>query len=173
MNKIITPQEIQNLKDIGSKIDIQKINPIIEQVQLTELKDLLGTTFFFDVLNNLDNPEYQDLLTGSSFTYLGVDQYQDGLKALTADYFMSKYVMTINTNFTPFGATIKVTNDSTPADRNSLKDISTQQLQLAGSRWEVIRNYLTINQTRYPKWLINNNLLEGNSSERIFRIRKI
>lgn len=173
MNKILTALEIKEFKDLGGKIDENKINPIIEQVQLTELKDLLGSTFFFDVLNNLTNPEYQDLLTGSTFNHCGLTYSQDGLKALTADYFMSKYILLINTNLTPFGATVKRSSDFEPAERNALKDISTQQMQLAGSRWESIKIYLDNNTTKFPNWSKNNDSLGGSSSERIFRIRKI
>lgn len=172
MNKILTATEIKNYKDIGNKIDENKINPIIEQAQLTELKDMLGSDFFFDVLSNLSSPEYQDLLSGSTFIYNDITYYQDGLKALTADYFMSKYVMQINTNITPFGATTKQSSDSVPAERNSLKDLSTLHLQMAGARWDVIKKYLDENKEIFPKW----KSFCGSSSpsgEKIMRIRKI
>jgi hypothetical protein len=174
MNNIITVAELKLIKDIGNKIDEPKINTVVEQAQLTELKATLGTVFYFDVLANLGNEDYQDLLSGSTFTYKGVNYYQDGLKALLADYFMSKYALMININFDPFGATVKLSqnNTSEPADRNSLKDISTQQMQLAGARWEVIKMYLDANTTLFPKW--NNNTCDPASpSERVFRFRKI
>jgi hypothetical protein len=172
MNKIITATEIKNFKDIGNKIDENKINPIIEQAQLTELKDVLGSEFYFDVLNNLTNPEYADLLSGSSFTYNEITYNQDGLKALVADYFMAKYVIQINTNITPFGATVKQTTDGIPTDRNSLKDISTMQMQLAGSRWEQIKMYLDNNTTKFPKWN-SCTATSSPSGERIMRFRII
>lgn len=174
MNKILTATEIKLYKDIGEKIDEKKINPIIEQAQITELKDRLGSDFYFDVLANLNTPEYQDLLSGSTFTYNGVVYYQDGLKALTSDYFMSKYVLAINTNFTPFGSTVKLSSDSQPTERNTLKDVSTQQMQLAGARWEIIKLYLDSNADLFPKWGKNNTCGGSSStSERRFRIRKI
>ncbi|MEW5675562.1 hypothetical protein ABGT15_04555 [Flavobacterium enshiense] len=172
--RILTPTEIKQHKDIGQKIDEQKITPIIEQAQITELKDRLGSDFYFDVLANLSNPDYQNLLSGSTFTVNDTLYYQDGLKALTADYFMSKYVLLTNINQTPFGVTTKLSNDSQPVDRNTLKDISTQQLQLAGARWEIIKMYLDSNSDLFPKWQ-KNNACGGSSTsgERTFRIRKI
>jgi hypothetical protein len=175
MNNILTAAEAQSFKDIGQKIDIKKIDSNIEQAQLTELKGVLGDRFYFDLLNNVSNPTYQDLLSGSSFTYLGVNYYQDGLKALLADYFMAKYVLSINNNFTPFGATQKAPQDGELTDRNSLKDISTQQMQLAGARWEIIKMYLNVNYTLFPHWL---NAIYGDESQSItgknsFRFRKI
>jgi hypothetical protein len=38
---------------------------------------------------------------------------------------MAKYVLQVNTNFGPFGATNKAPQDGEIADRNSLKDINT------------------------------------------------
>lgn len=172
--KIVTATEIKQLKDIGNKIDEQKINPIIEQAQITDLKDRLGNDFYFDVIANLTNPDYQNLLSGSTFTQNDVTYYQDGLKTLTADYFMSKFVLQTNVNQTPFGTTTKLSQDSQPVDRNTLKDISTQQMQLAGARWEIIKMYLDTNTNLFPKWS-KNNACESivSSSERYFRIRKI
>lgn len=171
--KILTGTEIKQYKDIGQKIDEQRINPIIEQAQITELKERLGSDFYFDVIGNLSSPAYQDLLSGSTFTVNGTSYYQDGIKALTADYFMAKYVLVINVNQTPFGATTKLSNDSQPVDRNTLKDLSTQQMQLAGARWEIIKMYLDSNTNIFPKW--KNNACGGtsSSSERTFRFRKI
>ena len=174
MQKLITVNEFKSVKDVGEKVDDKKINQAIEIAQSTDLKDLLGSRFYFDMMNNLEQANYQDLLSGCTFTFMGVTYYQDGIKALLTDYTMAKYALSINTNFTPFGATVKQSNDSEPADRNSLKDISTQQTQLAGSRWETIKLYLDTNIPKYPNWV--NNIYGGAefiNSERTFRIRKI
>jgi hypothetical protein len=57
-----------------------------------------------------------------------------------------------NTNFGPFGATNKAPQDGEIADRNSLKDIATQQVQVAGARWEIIKLYLIANYQIFPEW---------------------
>ncbi|QIH37885.1 hypothetical protein G7A72_03300 [Flavobacterium sp. Sr18] len=173
MNNILTSTEIKNYKDIGNKIDESKINPIIEQAQLTELKSVLGDRFYFDLLNNLATTKYQPLLDGCSFTYCGITYQHDGIKALLSDYFMSKYVLQVNTNFTPFGATNKVPQDGEIADRNSLKDIATQQLQLAGARWEIIKMYLNASTLIFPEWQNNTGSESNIVGERTFRFRKI
>lgn len=174
MNNLLTPTQIQAFKDIGNKIDENKINPIIEQAQIVDLKATLGDRFYFDVLANKDNPDYAPLFSGCTFTYFDVNYYQDGLYSLLADYFMSKYVLQINTNYTPFGATQKLGQSSEVTDRNSLKDVSTQQMQLAGSRWEIIYLYLNANPVLFPNW--KNNILSSESpldGNRTFRFRKI
>jgi hypothetical protein len=42
-------------------------------------------------------------------SHIGISYAHDGIKALLADYFMAKYVLQVNTNFGPFGATNKAT----------------------------------------------------------------
>lgn len=173
MNQILTFNEISQFKDIGKypEKDKDKLTPIIVQAQDVDLRDYLGMKFYFDVLSKLDNPDYQDLLSGSTFTVDGINYHHEGLKSMLADLFMAKYVMQINTNFTPFGATTKTSNDSEPADRNSLKDIAQMQLQMAGSKWQIIQLYLKSNKALFPVYNSTPDAIK--SGERRFRIKKI
>ncbi|WNM18613.1 DUF6712 family protein [Flavobacterium capsici] len=176
MNQILTPSNLLDYKDIGQTANAisgdTKIISIIEEAQLTDLKDALGDKFYFDLLSNLDNPIYQDLLSGSTFNYCGVSYYQNGIKALLADYFMAKYILVVNTNLTGFGAVIKHNNNSEPVDRNSLKDYSNFQLKLASSKLEIIRYYLNSNTSKFPNWK-NNSITGESTSNRRFRFRKL
>lgn len=159
MNNLITIQELKQYKDIGSKTgktDSDKITPIIIMAQSVDLQDFLGTTMYFDVMNNLENPVYQPLLSGSSFTVGTITYYQEGLKALLCDLFMARFVLQVNTNITPFGATTKESQDSTPTDRNTLKDIAHQQKEMAATKWSIIKLYLDNNTQTFKNWAINN-----------------
>ncbi|MEC4048763.1 hypothetical protein OX284_004920 [Flavobacterium sp. SUN046] len=173
MNNLITPAEFQSAKDIGHKLDEKKINSLIEMAQSTDLKELLSARFYFDLLDNQNEENYQDLLSGCTFQFLGVNYYQDGLKALLCDYVMAKYVLQVNTNFTPFGVTIKTSENSEPVDRNTLKDIAVQNTQLAGSRFEIIKLYLDTNWDKFPNWINNIYSSEVQPTERTYRLRKI
>ncbi|PZR18860.1 MAG: hypothetical protein DI539_16100 [Flavobacterium psychrophilum] len=167
MDNLITISDIKQYKDIGSKTgktDTDKITPIITMAQSVDLQDFLGTTFYFDVMNNLENPVYQPLLSGSLFTVGTVTYYQEGLKALLCDLFMSRFVLQVNTNITPFGATTKASQDSTPTDRNTLKDIAHQQKEMAAAKWSIIKLYLDNNTQIFKKWGINNTCAVNNPS---------
>lgn len=174
MQKLITVNEFISFKDVDKKADVKKIEQSIEMAQISDLKSHLGDRFYFELISNSENPIYQDLLSGSTFSYYDVNYYQDGIKSFLADLTMAKYSLSVNTNFTPFGATTKVSQDSETTDRNTLKDISTQQLQLAGSKWETIKIYLDSNTSMFPNW--QNNTLGSSDyrpSERTFRFRII
>ena len=170
MTQLINIEELKLIKDIGNKPDINKINPIILQAQDVDLRDYLGMKFYFDVIGNFDSPTYQNLLSGSTFQIGGISYYQEGLKAMLADLFMAKFIITINANFTPFGLTQKLSQDSEPVDRNTLKDMAQMQSQMAGSKWEIIKLYLQSNKSLFP---IYNSSADTISTERRLKIRKL
>ncbi len=177
---LITIEDIQTLKDIGKKNEAtsaklaDKANPVITQAH-DDLREYLGVNFYFDVLANQDNPDYQDLLSGSTFTIAGqspvITYYQTGLKAMLIDLFMARYLPQINTNITPFGVTVKQSQDSEPTDRAILQDRAKEQTQMAGSKWELIKMYLTEKYTQFPAYnTCANTIVTG---ERKMRLRRI
>lgn len=169
---IINIEDIQAVKDLGKKPDNDKIIPIIRQAQ-DDLREYLGANFYFDVLQNLENSAYQNLLSGSTFNITGnaVQYYQEGLKPMLIDLFMARYISQININITPFGATIKQSTDSEPADRATLQDRSKEQIQMAGSKWEIIKLYLQQNKGLFKAYNITSDTIS--TGERKLRLRKI
>lgn len=175
MSQLLNIDELRELKDLGSKVDVAKINPIISQAQDSDLRDFLGARFYFDILNNLDNPNYESLINGGNFTVAGqvpqVEYRHEGLKSMLADLFMAKFIVQINTNITPFGATIKHSDNSEPADRNTLRDLATMNSQMAGSKWEIIKMYLDENSEQFPAYNACSDTIA--SGERRLKFRKI
>jgi len=171
MNKIITVEEIAQIKDLGKKLDVNKINPIIEQAQDIELRDYLGMKFYFEILSNIESPDFQDLLSGSTFVFEGISYSQQGIKSMLADLFMARFIPQMNVNVTPFGVTVKQSPDSEPADRNSLKDLAQMQREAAGSKWEIIKLYLKSNKALFP--IYNSKPDTIATGERRLKFRKI
>lgn len=171
--QLINVDDIKALKDIGRKVDYEKITPIITQAH-DDLRDYLGTPFYFDVLANKDNEDYQSLLSGSTFqiaeqTY-HITYYQEGLKAMLVDLFMGRYIPQINTNITPFGATVKQSQDSEPADRATLQDRAKEQIQMAGSKWEMIKLYLDENYLLFKAYNLCSVIATGERKMRFTRL---
>ena len=152
MTPLLTPEEIKTFKDLGKKIDQDKMKPIISQAQEVDLRAYLGTDMYFDLMANIESENYQELLTGSTFTHGGTAYYQAGVKALLADLFMSRFYDQINVNITPFGATNKLSPDSQPTDKASLRDASQGEQEMAAQKWEDIKLFLRLNPTRFPKY---------------------
>ena len=171
MNPLLTPIDFKTYKDLGKRIDEDKMKPIILQAQEVDLRGFLGGTFYFDVMTNLEAESYQDLLSGSTFEHQGVTYHQEGLKALLADLFMSRFLDQINVNITPFGATNKLSTDSQPTDKASLRDASQGEKEMAAQKWEDIKTYLSINSAQFPKY--NTGSSSSATGERKISFRRI
>ncbi len=140
-NFIITPKEFATFKDVGKKIDVPKLNNCIDAAQNVDLYDKLGA-FLFNLIENKDHEDYQDLLNGSSFEYSGKMYYHQGIKSVLSEYIYARLMYQINVNVTPFGAVGKNYDDSTPTDRNLLKDLAKQSQIDAGHKFDLVDKYL-------------------------------
>ncbi|MBP0904849.1 hypothetical protein ACFSKN_04720 [Mariniflexile gromovii] len=170
MSNIITAQEFATYRDVGKKLDTNKIDECIKQAQTIDLYDVLND-FYFDLIENIDNEEYADLLSGSTFTVKGQSYIQAGLNSLLADYTYNRYMYSVNTNLTPFGAVTKLSNDSQPIDRNLLKDISKQTQIDASIKFQMIDKYLKNNSSRFPRYSTGNNENINTGSQRFTVIK--
>lgn len=154
MQRLITAQEFGQYKDVGKKLDTQKINECITEAQMVDLFDYLDE-FLFDVVENREDSTYADLMNGSSFVVSGKPYSHIGLKALLADLTYPRYLYKVNIQLTPFGAVNKLSQDSQPADRNVLKDIAKQTQMDADTKFKFIRLYLQENKTLFPRYNSN------------------
>lgn len=170
MNLILTPDEFKSYKDVGKKIDVDKINDCIMMAQNVDLYDILND-FIFDVIDNKDSAEYQDLLSGSAFTIDGKNYYQVGLKRLLADFTYSRFLYAINVNLTPYGAVSKVNENSTPVDRNILKDLAKQIVVDADIKFGLIDKYLKQNSSVFTRYKTGNNPSINTSTQRFSIIK--
>ena len=153
MTNIITVEEFQNYKHISKKVDVDRIEQCISLAQQIDLRDYLGD-FYFDVVANKDGATYIDLMKGSSFTIDSESYIHVGIKELLAELSYARYIYTSNVNDTPFGLVSKNSNDSTPLDRNMIKDLAKQSQIDADSKFSLINKYLEENAsvfTRYCK----------------------
>ena len=141
MSNIITAIEFSEYRNISQKIDTKKIDEAIDLAQQSDLLQILGD-FYFDVVKNKAEASYSDLMDGSTFTYNDYEYVHAGIKKLLADYTMSRFASGGNINFTPFGLHKKLSNDSEPIDRNTVKDISRQAQVDAGVKFKFIEYYI-------------------------------
>lgn len=156
MQNLITHQEFAEYKDIGKKLDEKKINECIADAQSVDLYDLLAD-FIYDVVENREEPNYADLMNGSTYTVNGLKYSQIGLKSLLADLVYPRYMYKVNVNLTPFGAVSKFSDNSEPIDRNVLKDIAKQSQIDADIKFKSIKRYLQANKELFPRYQCGNN----------------
>jgi len=162
---LITTVELGQYRDIGKKIDTDKAQEAIDLAQEGDLYDVLGE-FLFDVIANAEEAGYTDLMDGSTFTYQGESYTHVGIKKLLGDLAYSRYVYTINQNFTPFGATEKFGQDSRTVDRSTIKDMSLQAKKDADAKFRLIEIYLEANRTTFSRFFTGDNPELGSHTQR-------
>jgi|GEM_PF-3212570 len=170
MNLILTPEQFATYRDVGSKLDKDKINECIKLSQNIDLYDVLGD-FLFEVIENSEETDFNDLMSGSTFTIDNQDYHQEGIRSVLSDLVYSRYVYLVNTNFTPFGATQKFGQDSSPVDRNLLKDISKQAQIDASIKFQMVDKFLKSNRTQFPRYKQGNNPNINTNSQRFSVIK--
>ncbi|KQC33405.1 hypothetical protein AAU57_08820 [Nonlabens sp. YIK11] len=169
-NNLITADEFASYRDIAKKPDKKKIDECITQAQTVDLYDVLNE-FYFDLIENKDEESYQDLLNGSTFISNGRNYYHSGIKSLLADLTYGRYMYSVNVNMTPFGATQKLSQDSSPVDRNLLKDMAKQTQIDAAIKFQMIDKYLKENKILFPRYSSGDNPNINTHSQRFSVIK--
>lgn len=170
MSKILDVTELNNYLDFGESYDVDKLTPIITNVESDIVRKMMGDKFYYLML--MDLTLYEDLIDGSTFEHEGVNYMHPGLKAMIADFVMGKYLLQINVTLSPFGAVTKQEDYSEPANRNTLKDMAQLSNESGYSKWNIIELYLNANKELFPNWKCegkNNNT----STSTGFKFRKI
>ncbi|MDG3581769.1 hypothetical protein [Galbibacter pacificus] len=170
MNRLINADDIKQYKDIGKKVDEEKINQIIDLAQDVDLRGLLNNDFYFEVINHKDEANYQDALTGSTFGLNGALYSHFGIKAILVDFFYARYVMQVNVNITPFGSTTKLSDDSEATPISVLKDIAKTNEQQAMAKWQLTKMYLDANKNLFQFWNTHTSTNDSSSNRLSFSL---
>lgn len=145
--KLITRDEIRDYKQISKTANDDRLNDIIIQVQINELRPLLGERLF-DAIQEAPQ-DYDDLLNGSAYEYKGVTYQNYGLKAVLAYYVDAYWKMFGDVTSTPFGNVTKLnTNISEPITDGFKKSLFTMNKQSAYNIW--LNVHLFIVRTEVP-----------------------
>lgn len=160
MNKLlITPEEFAGFRsDVskGWKNEKAKIKRCINEAQTVDLYDVLGS-FVFDVIQNKDESNYQDLLSGSAFEIDGIKYAHIGLKNYLANLAYARFLTYQNTTHTSHGFVGKTNQDS---EQVSWTQINYQRKDIqvtAAVQFEFIDKYLCQHPEIFKNYSNNNN----------------
>lgn len=168
---IITREEVQKYKQISSSNKNDKFNQIILEAQIQDVRTLLGERLFNAVLKDVQDTGdtngtiYTDLLNGGEYLSNDVTYYHAGIKAVLANYVYGRYIMWGDVVDNPFGATIKLNNNSKPVDYATKKSFYSENKSLAFNIWTGVRKFLIL--TKEPLFM------SCSRPKRTFRLRKI
>jgi hypothetical protein len=163
--KLVNRDDIALFKQISKTVVDAKLNDVIIQTQIDDIRPLLGESLFNDLMNDVSS--YSDLMDGGTYTYNGITYTNYGLKAVISYYVYARYMMFGAVIDTPFGLVEKLNNqDSKPVDYSIKKSLYQTNRQSAFNIWLTVRDYLI--RTNNPLF---NNLCTIHKNN--FKIRKI
>ncbi len=139
--KLVNRADIALFKQISKTVADAKLDDIIIQTQIDDIRPLLGDKLFNDLMNNTD--DYDTLMDGGVYTYNGITYQNYGLKAVIAYYVYARYMMFGAVTDTPFGLVEKLNGqDSKPVDYPIKKSLYTSNRQSAFNIWLTVHDYL-------------------------------
>ncbi len=148
---LTTRAEIQKYKQLANSSYDAKLNQVIIEAQLQDLKPLLGERLFNDVLKdvsdtgNTDGTIYTALLNGGEYTEDGCTYYNPGIKAVLANYVYGRLVMWGDVVDNPFGMTHKLNSpDSKPVDFATKKSFYNENQSFAYNLFLEVRRFLIL-----------------------------
>ena len=148
---IIYRSDIETYKPLTQNVPDAEIFRYMEESELMDIRPLLGEEFFADVVANLDEPSYSELLNETEYEYDGKTYRHSGLKRVVVEYAWGRYVFFGNEVSTGWGMVQKQFQDGIHADRNRLKERYKESQKIAAAIWNDVRLYLDRVGT-FEKW---------------------
>lgn len=168
MANLITRTDIALFKQISKTVYDDVLNSYISDAQFTDVQPLMGSDFYFDMIDNSTDPNYTDLLDGGIYSYKGEDFTNVGLKSVISHFAYARYIMFGSSLDTPFGLVEKTNENSFNVSVSGKQTIYKMNQQMAQGYWQNVEQFILRNASDYPKW--KNDCVQR---KRNFRISKI
>lgn len=142
---LIDKTEISKHRELSRGVRDDKINPYIQDAEMLDLKPLLGSDLFYDMVENATDPKYVALLEP-------VDYKHTGLNKVLSLFAYARYVLFGSFTDTAFGFVQKSTQDSQPVGNEFKRNIHTKDRQAAMTYFSDVVRYIEENKSDYPLW---------------------
>jgi hypothetical protein len=165
---LLTYSQLNAITPLGPNAEATVVR-LIDEVENTQMRDLLGAPFLFAVQ---DAPEdYIELLDGATFTNgAGYTVKQRGLRFVLAYLVKSEYVIQSAAIDTATGYAFKKRNEADPIDSRARRDLMDSARGIAESEFAIIRDFLNVNSAQYPLFTCKKPVFKGNLN--LISIRK-
>jgi hypothetical protein len=171
---LITQSDFENHVQISEEIPYDKyMTPFVRAAQLYDILPVLGNAFYVDLVTNIAEQEYVDLLTGKTYTDSnGAVKVFFGLKKAICLFAFSRWCHEANINATSFGLVTKISNQSEPVDPKYAGLRANREKEKAVAALQTCIDYIcSEGATVYPLYFQNNSPKESAPSRSGVKIR--
>jgi len=141
-------QEIRPLAaQFKSKYDVFAL-----EIQVVNMKKLLGIEFYNEIITNLDSTEqkYTDILDGCDFSYGGFDYSHDGIRTFMAYLNAAEYQIRSKYTETAAGIVNKSNQDFEVISHAALKQLRVEMTEYAYTYWDMTKKFIFSSIENYP-----------------------
>lgn len=154
---IITLNDLKALRPLA-ELDGTRWEQYAVEAQDQDLRPILGDALYYDLMTKFYLPldsmysAYQDLINGTEWTYNGDTIYFDGLNPMLGYFTLARLIQNNQINVTRFGVVVKTTQQSTPVDAQTLRQVVNEMKSNAITYKYQVDLFLGQNQTIYTKY---------------------
>lgn len=157
---LLTYNSLNAITPLGPNAEATVVR-LIDEVENTQLRDLIGAPFLFAV--QADPGSYGDLLDGVTFTNAyGQTLRHRGLRFVLAYLVKSEYVIQSAAIDTATGYTFKKRNEAEAIDSRARRDLMDSARAIAEGEFALIRLFLAENSALYPLFTHKRPVFKGN-----------
>jgi len=147
--KFLSPNWTAGTLVSGGKSNFEQL---AEEVEYSELQSLLGIELYQDLISNVEEPKYLDLLNGKTFEYNKVNLSFKGLIFILAYLNYAQFVYQSQFANTFSGLVKKKRTESESTNLGEVGKFQKDNRQIAMQEFEIIKIFLNENADLYPLW---------------------
>lgn len=171
---ILTWAQQQAIKPLSNN-NQNKFEQIKKEVEEFELSNLLGSVFYYEIVENYDAlvaNKWKDLVEGSVYVdSCGDSKKHMGLQYVLAYLVTAQYVTESYITDTFTGMVQKVRQDSEPISQGQMKNMRNHYREIAFNYFDATKDYLCVNSSDFENWNRRNE--KKKNTFKIFGIKKI
>jgi hypothetical protein len=154
---LITAAEVRLIENIGQNVPDARIGNRIQQMQDLDIKPFMGLAFYSDMLLNLSEQKYIDLING-------VEYYTDnkgnriifsGLKPAMIYFATARYLNADKIQYTATGPKVKAIEESNNLSNGDKSNRVSELLSMGNAYINDVVYYLWNKRDEFPKWFYN------------------
>lgn len=165
ITKLITKTDFLGRVELSSSLSYDKLNPFIVLAQNCDLKPLLCPEFFYDIIKNYQQEEYQKLIHGETYSdEEGIERVFEGISPVLVHFTYARFIKTGYINNTPFGSVGKVVDHSEPITPEERETQNKEHRTIAFKYFNDVKQYLEIKYLE-GKFQLFKNCLKSNCKD--------
>lgn len=149
MTLLITPEELSQFLPLAWRNNHDPLKKFILQAQEFDLRPLLPSRLFSELISQANSPKFEQLLNGGAYVYKGENIHFLGLKACLSFFTYAHWILQSNHNDTPWGVVQKDLQQSTQISFQEKRDMQKLYQQKANEIFKGVELYL---QREHPEY---------------------